>query len=821
VDREPQVPQSEAERIFEMSPAFLAVAGFDGFLRRFNPAFEAFGYSREELLSRPWIDFAHPDDREQMQQAVMSLEGGGDVVELENRVVCRDGSLRWVKWSTRVVPEQGLFYAAGRDVTETRRAADEQAALRRVATLVARAAAPDAVFDAVGREVGQVMGVHAAHVGRYDSDATVVSVAQWGRHSAVPIGARFPLDGDSVSARVLRTGRPARMDGYEDAPGHIAATVRGLGIRFSLGVPISVEGRLWGVMIVTSKGPRRFPAEMEARLANFTELAATAVSNASVNGRVRALADEQAALRRVATLVAQDAPAQTLFRVVVEEVGGLLDADVATLGVKLDGPAMSALAMWAADGRHPTAPGSVPIEPGSLAWEMVETGRPARNDDWRANTSAAAALVRDQLGARSSVGAPVMVDDRVWGAIAVHSRTDVLPPETETRLGRFAALVGTAIANAQARAEVARLAEEQAALRRVATLVAEGARPAAVFDAVTGEVAELLKASSVSLARYDDDVLTVVAQRGAPYVRVGERFPTGGTNVTSTVLRTGRTARSDEYADASGPIGDRARRVGTRSVVATPIVLEGRTWGVLAAVWSGEDLAPEDTELRMSQFARLLDTAIANADSRDQLAASRARVLAAADDARRRVVRDLHDGVQQRLVHAVMTLRLAQRALAQGDGRAEQHVAEAREAAERGMRELRELSHGILPSVLTIGGLRAAVDSFVSRLDLLVEVDVASERLPADLEASAYFIVAEALTNVVKHAGATEASVRAVVRDEVLELDVRDDGAGGASLDGHGLVGVADRVHALGGSLRLDSPPGSGTVLSVRLPLST
>src|SRR4051794_38516859 len=145
--------EREAERIFEMSPALLAVAGFDGYLRRFNPAFRVFGYSGEELLSRPWIEFAHPDDRERMQEAAMSLAGGGDVVELENRVVCRDGSWRWVKWSTRVEPEEGLFYAAGRDVTEARLAAEEQAALRRVATVVARETAPEAVFAAVGREV--------------------------------------------------------------------------------------------------------------------------------------------------------------------------------------------------------------------------------------------------------------------------------------------------------------------------------------------------------------------------------------------------------------------------------------------------------------------------------------------------------------------------------------------------------------------------------------------------------------------------------------------------------------------------------------------
>jgi PAS domain S-box-containing protein len=645
--------ERKAERIFEMSPALLAVAGFDGYLARFNPAFEVFGYSREELLSRPWIEFAHPDDRERMLQALASLESGADVVALDNRVICRDGSLRWVEWRTRVVPEEGLFYAAGRDMTETRRAAEQQAALRRVATLVAHDTAPDEVFAAVAAEVGEILGVEATHLGRYDADGTVVSVAQWGSSPGVSVGARFPLEGDSVSARVLRTGRPARMEHYEDAPGVIAATIRQIGIRFSIGVPISVQGRTWGVMIATSKGAEPFPAETESRLQDFTEL------------------------------------------------------------------------------------------------------------------------------------------------------------------------VATAIANAEARAEVARLADQQAALRRVATLVAHGARPSAVFDAVTREVAEVLDASAVSLARYEDDVLTVVAQFGTAYVRIGERLPLGGTNVTSTVLRTGGTARLDDVAGATGPIGDVARRAGVQSTAGAPVVVDGRTWGVLAAIWGDREPPPDLTEERLARFAELLDTAIANADSRDQLTASRARVLAAGDDARRRVVRDLHDGAQQRLVHTIITLKRAQRALHEDRSDAETLLAEALGTAERATAEVRELSHGILPSVLTYGGLRAGVHAFVSRLDLPVDLDVSRDRLPPEIEASAYFIVAEALTNVVKHARATRATVWAAADDGVLALEVRDDGVGGANPDGHGLMGIADRVDALGGQLRIESTDGDGTVLTARLPLST
>jgi hypothetical protein len=256
-----------------------------------------------------------------------------------------------VEWSTRVVPEEGLFYAVGRDVTESRRASEEQAALRRVATLVAREPSPEAVFAAVGREVGEVLGVDATHLGRFDADGTVVSVAQWGANAGVPIGARYPLEGDSASARVLRTGRPARMDSYEDALGVIAATVREIGIRSSIAVPISVEGRPWGVMIATSKAANPFPAETESRLQDFTELVATAISNASARDKVRVLADEQAALRQVATLVAQGVRPSEVFEAIAREGGRLLGVDVMHMGRYEDGAAISVAG--AARGRVP------------------------------------------------------------------------------------------------------------------------------------------------------------------------------------------------------------------------------------------------------------------------------------------------------------------------------------------------------------------------------------------------------------------------------------------------------------------------------------
>jgi signal transduction histidine kinase len=261
--------------------------------------------------------------------------------------------------------------------------------------------------------------------------------------------------------------------------------------------------------------------------------------------------------------------------------------------------------------------------------------------------------------------------------------------------------------------------------------------------------------------------------------------------------------------------------LGVRAVVGAPIVVDGRLWGVIMATWTREGTPPPaDTEERMAHFAQLLDTAIANADSRDQLTASRARLLTEGDEARRRVVRDLHDGAQQRLVHAIITLKLAQRAFRKNDGSAESLLGQALEQAQQGNAELRELAHGILPAGLTGGGLHAGLDAVVTRLDLPVHVDVPAERFPPETEASAYFIVTEALTNVVKHSHAERAEVRVLVDDGMLRLAVRDDGIGGADPKGHGLVGIADRATALGGRLEIESPAGGGTLVVATLPLS-
>jgi signal transduction histidine kinase len=368
------------------------------------------------------------------------------------------------------------------------------------------------------------------------------------------------------------------------------------------------------------------------------------------------------------------------------------------------------------------------------------------------------------------------------------------------------------------------LTDEQAALRRLATAVARGVSPAAVFTAVAGEIGPLIGADDAAVVRFEpDSTATVLAGQGQwiHQLEVDMRVELDESLAITTVSRTGRSARVDDhdYATASGPVADYLRRMRNRSVVASPIIVERRLWGALVASTKREPLPP-DTEKRMANFTELVGMVIAGAESRAELTESRARVVAAADEARRRIQRDLHDGAQQRLVSTVIALKLARRELGDATGPAVELLDEALAQAEGASGELRELAHGILPSALSNGGLRAAIDAFVSRVRLPVSVQVTAERLPAALEATAYFIVAEALTNAVKHARASSAHIDAVVDGDVLRVQVRDDGVGGARSDeSSGLLGLHDRTAALNGDLRVTSPPGEGTVVAATLPI--
>jgi signal transduction histidine kinase len=699
---------------------------------------------------------------------------------------------------------------------------EEQAALRRVATLVALGTPPQEVFAAVTEEVGRLLPVDFAIMARYEAGGALTVLAASG--TPVAAGSRWNLGGNNVTTLVLETGLPARIDSYsDDSSGAVGDAGRERGIRSAVATPVTVEGRRWGVMIVGSVLESPLPSDTEARLAQFTELLATAIANAESRAGLARLAEEQAALRRVATLVAQGAPPEDVFNAVVDEVGELFPVDYA--GMARYEPEGMATAVAATGTTHFPVGSSRPLGGKNTATLVFETGRPVRIDGYDDASGAMGDSARDK-GVHSSVAAPIIVEGRLWGTIGAGATGErALPPDTEARLAEFTEMVATAIANAESRAGLARLAEEQAALRRVATLVAGGTAPEDVFAAVLDEVGQLLPVQVSGMGRYEsDESVTFVATWGDPRnpVKTGSRHVLGGENLGTIVYKTERSARIDHYADrSSGPLGVGVRDAGIRSSVATPIIVEGRLWGLIVAGSFLEEPLPPDSEARLAGFTEMVATAIANAESRAALAASRARIVAAADESRRRIERDLHDGAQQRLVHAVIVLKLAQRALERADADAGEVVAEALRHAESANAELRELAHGILPAALTRGGLQAGVEALVSRVSLPVSVDVSVDRLAAGVEATAYFVVSEALTNTIKHAHAARARVTARVEDGELRVEVFDDGVGGARGDHTtGLGGLEDRVSALGGRLWLESPPGEGTHVCARLPVS-
>jgi signal transduction histidine kinase/PAS domain-containing protein len=783
-----------------------------------------------------FLERVHPQDRAMCTAALERGIREATTVEVEYRAALPHGPVRHHRTIAHPV-----FDASGEldevvgtvvDVTERRRAeselerlAGEQAALRRVATLVAREASQAEVFSAIAEGIGQLLGTEEIRMLRYEGDRSAVVVASSGEMTDIfPVGSRQPLGGENAASRVFRTGRPARIADYGTTSGPIADSARSIGIRSVVATPILVEGRLWGAMVTGTTRDEPLPPETEDRLEQFTELMATAIANTESHARAERLADEQAALRRVATLIAKESSLAEVFAKVAEEVAKVFgDVDCALFRDEGDGTA-SAVAVWGASALAGVPVGTrLSIDGNAVISLVLRERRPCRIADYSAVTGTFAERARE-LGIRSAVGCPIVVGRRTWGAMAVaRYEAEPFPPETETRIAQFSDLVATAIANAEARAEVERLADEQAALRRVAMLVAEGAPPTAVFDAVAAEMERLLDADGVTVGRYEPGgEVTVVAHHGVGASRVppGTRVSHEGENVTTMVRRSERAARMEDYGRTDGAIAEMVETLAVRAAVGAPVVVDGRLWGVIIANWKGEESPTADTEERMAHFAELLDTAIANADSRDQLTASRARLLTAGDEARRRVVRDLHDGAQQRLVHTIIMLKLAQRALRQNAGDAESFVGNALEQASRGNEELRELAQGILPAVLARGGLRAGVDAFVARLDLPVDVKVPAERFPTEIEASAYFIVAEALTNVVKHSHARRAEVTASVQDGMLRVEVQDDGTGSADPHGHGLVGIADRATALGGRLEIESPVGKGTLVAATLPLS-
>jgi signal transduction histidine kinase len=393
--------------------------------------------------------------------------------------------------------------------------------------------------------------------------------------------------------------------------------------------------------------------------------------------------------------------------------------------------------------------------------------------------------------------------------------------ESERQAAENARLLGTL---SEHTGMLERLAEEQAGLRRVATLVAAQAAADVIFTAVAEEVARLFRTEIGGIARYSpDESLTMIAgwDDGSGSLPIGTRVGLEHERDLVTSLRAGLAVRLTYFEDFSELIAALARDLGIYTTIGAPILVDGAVWGAIFVCSKKPEPVPEDTESRMVGFAELVGTAISNAVSQAQLAASRARVVAAADETRRRIERDLHDGIQQRLVSLALDLRFAEEGVPPYEVELKKELARFADGLTDVLDELREISRGIHPAILSEGGLGPALKGLARRSAVPVEfgVDVQT-RLPERVEAASYFVVSEALANAAKHAQASEAHVDVEVVGNYLHVSVRDDGVGGADPSrGSGLIGLADRVQALGGTLSVLSPPGKGTTIRVELPL--
>jgi signal transduction histidine kinase len=546
------------------------------------------------------------------------------------------------------------------------------------------------------------------------------------------------------------------------------------------------------------------------------------VNVAERTAELRVANDELSALHRVATLVAEGVQPQDLFAVVAEQVARVIDIPLVRVARYESDGAATECASFATSGSIIPFGKRSSLEGTNVLRLVRESSEAARIDDYSGLEGEIAEIAR-RSGIRAAVGSPIVVGGRVWGAV-VASSTEQLPDGTEARLADFTELLATAIANAESREALGLLSDEQATLRRLATLVAQGVPADAIFSAVSAEVGRLLGSDTAAVVRFEHDPPAIVAVglgRSIPGIPIGTRFELDDGLPSTEVYRTGRSARSDarDRASARRPFPEPARRAGFTSTVAAPIVVEGRVWGSLSV--SAKTPLPPDTEERLEKFSELVATAVSNAESKSELAASRRRIVAASDEARRRIERDLHDGTQQRLVSLQLAVRAAEANVApdRSDLRTElSHIAAGLDNA---VAELQEISRGIHPAILSQGGLGPALRTLARRSTIPVELEVTTDqRLPEPIEVAAYYVASEALANAAKYARASRIEVSLALRDGLLSLSIRDDGVGGADpARGSGLVGLTDRVEALGGSVRVVSQPGVGTNITAELPL--
>jgi PAS domain S-box-containing protein len=498
----------------------------DGCVTYLNAAAERiFGYRADQVLGQELAEmFLPPSAREAHRRGLARYLATGQTRVLDRRIevtAMRAGGSEFPAELTVTragLPGAPAFIGYVRDITERRRAgedlltarqrlkavADEQAALRRVATLVARGAPQEEVFAVVAREVTSVLDLPLVSVTRFETGGIAVAVGVSGLQTPYPVGTSWPLDEHGASGRVYHTGRSARAD-YAHVPGPIVATLASqVGIRSAVAVPIIVSNRTWGAMMALSTVPQ--PAGTEARLASFTELVATAIANAQARQELQRLADEQAALRQVATLVAQGAEPTAVFDAVCEVTGRLVGATSVNLAQFTPDEMNLTQAGWSERGTHVPPGTRLPLDGNSINAIIRQTHAPIRVDSYEGRSGRLAARLRE-LGIRSEVGAPVVVDGEVWGAlIAGTDQAEPLPPGTEQRVASFAELIGTAVSNATAHAELiasrARMVTAfDAARQRVTRDLHDGAQQQLVSTIINLQLAQQTWSSAPERAR--------------------------------------------------------------------------------------------------------------------------------------------------------------------------------------------------------------------------------------------------------------------------------------------------------------------------------
>ena len=530
---------------------------------------------------------------------------------------------------------------------------------------------------------------------------------------------------------------------------------------------------------------------------------------------VEALVEEQAALRRVATLVAGTPDPQAVFEIVTLEASRLLDVPVLTL-MRLEPDGTATVMAEASNSPFPVG-SNFALDGPSVMSRIAETARPARIDSYEGLAGAVAERLRS-TDARAGYGVPIVVDGKLWGAMAAVQTTADPPDDAQERLANFTELIAIAISNAQARDDLRRLAAEQASLRRVATFVARGSDQDDLLSVVAAEVQKLFDVPDVAIVRFEQREVVVVGAAGRnAFIPLGGRWSLDGPSVCASVLDSGRPARRDEYGGLGGGVAGIARVAGFRSVAGAPIVVDSCVWGAIIVISSSGRL-PDRSEVRVAEYTELVATAISNETTRAELIASRARIVGASDAARRRVERDLHDGIQQRLIALSLDVQTLRGQLAE-EGSPQSHGLERLEGnLELAIEQVREISRGLHPALLARRGLRPPLQALARRSPIPVELHVRGPRLPEPVEVAAYYALSEALTNAIKHSRASVITIEIESTATSLRASVEDDGVGGAVVGvGTGLSGLIDRLDALGGTVSVTSRSEGGTRVEIGL----